>query len=365
MNELISVIVPVYNGEKYIKECIGSILNNSYKNIEVIIIDDGSNDSSYEICKKMQECDSRIKLFKKENEGIAKTRMYGMSKAVGKYLCFADQDDIVPNNAYRIMKNNIERNKSDLCIGSFGLYVNGNIHLHYNNIEEKIINTREIESYLIEMTTKCRQINYLNLKNKKYVWTIWNCMYKIDIIKKYNIEFIRFTDYEDDFLFNFNYIMKCKKISLEKEMTYYWRKNLKSESNSLKYIDGLYEKEEEFTKYIVNNLAIYESFEKEKWIRLSEEKIFVNAIINEANPKNTKKNNESILYLLNLFNAKIKDKSYCFKYEFNFINILKKSDFITYMLCRCKAVKLAYYFNKYIYYKVWFRIINLIKEIVY
>ncbi len=89
----ISLIVPVYNGEKTIEKCINSILNQTYRNIEVIIIDDGSTDNTYEICKNMQNKDNRIQLIKQNNKGPSLARNVGIEYAQGKYIQFVDADD--------------------------------------------------------------------------------------------------------------------------------------------------------------------------------------------------------------------------------------------------------------------------------
>ena len=84
MNELVSIVVPIYNTEQYIPKCIESLINQTYKNLEIILIDDGSTDNSFNICKKYQKEDERIKLFHKENGGVSSARNYGIKKATGK-----------------------------------------------------------------------------------------------------------------------------------------------------------------------------------------------------------------------------------------------------------------------------------------
>ena len=95
LNELISIIVPVYNVEKYLKKCIDSILNQTYSNIEILLIDDGSTDNSGIICDNFKKRDSRIKVVHKKNSGVSSTRNYGLDLATGKYISFVDSDDFV------------------------------------------------------------------------------------------------------------------------------------------------------------------------------------------------------------------------------------------------------------------------------
>ena len=94
-NALISVIVPVYNVENYLSRCISSIIKQSYKNFELILVDDGSTDKSGAICDIFAEKDGRIKALHKINEGVSSARNYGIKQACGKYICFVDSDDYV------------------------------------------------------------------------------------------------------------------------------------------------------------------------------------------------------------------------------------------------------------------------------
>ena len=91
--EKVSIVVPVYNAEKYVAECIESLINQTYKNIEIILINDGSKDKSYEICERYAKKDARIQLYNQENIGVSKTRNKGIEKASGKYILFVDSDD--------------------------------------------------------------------------------------------------------------------------------------------------------------------------------------------------------------------------------------------------------------------------------
>lgn len=95
MEALVSIIVPIYNKEKYLKECLKSIETQSYSNIEILLIDDGSTDSSLLICEEHKKADQRIKIFTKANGGVSETRNYGLCKANGEYIAFVDPDDYI------------------------------------------------------------------------------------------------------------------------------------------------------------------------------------------------------------------------------------------------------------------------------
>ena len=130
MNENISIIIPIYNSEEYLKKCIESVLNQTYKNIEVLLIDDGSSDKSGQICDEYAKIDNRVKVIHKNNEGVSTARNVGIEKANGEYITFIDSDDsidlkyieklyqnteedclIKQNNKEKLNENIIERNK--------------------------------------------------------------------------------------------------------------------------------------------------------------------------------------------------------------------------------------------------------------
>ena len=108
-NELISVIVPVYNGQKYIDICVKSVLNQSYKNIELILVDDGSTDDSYKVLEKWKEEDSRVKVIKKENAGVSSARNAGIEAASGAFVTFIDVDDFIENDFLDYYYNMIKK----------------------------------------------------------------------------------------------------------------------------------------------------------------------------------------------------------------------------------------------------------------
>lgn len=120
----ISVIVPVYNAEKFLSECIKSVLNQTYKDFELLLINDGSTDNSANICKSFAENDSRIILFNKSNEGVSKTRQFGINKSKGEYIIFIDSDDKVDTNMLYCMLNKIVESASDMVICDYWAYEN-------------------------------------------------------------------------------------------------------------------------------------------------------------------------------------------------------------------------------------------------
>lgn len=114
--DLISVIIPVYNVEKYLSRCLDSIVNQSYKNLEILLIDDGSTDLSSEICKNYLKSDNRIKYYRKDNGGLSSARNFGLNIFTGKYVSFIDSDDVVSQDMLKILYNNLKKTNSDISI---------------------------------------------------------------------------------------------------------------------------------------------------------------------------------------------------------------------------------------------------------
>lgn len=118
MEQKVSIVVPVYNVEKYLKRCVDSLIGQSYPNIEVLLVDDGSKDSSLSICKEYELKDSRIRVFHKENEGLGLTRNFGIEKATGEYITFVDSDDYLTPDAIAVMLKPATATDADVVIAN-------------------------------------------------------------------------------------------------------------------------------------------------------------------------------------------------------------------------------------------------------
>lgn len=201
----VSVIVPIYNAEEYLSECIDSIIYQTYKNLEIILVNDGSLDNSVNICKQYVDNDSRIKLIDGENHGVSYARNKGIQEATGKYIIFIDSDDIVEKNYVDILTKGM----------------NWNINLVVCAYEEVQLNKRKIfniSSYDYDLLTGTLKEDFYIIKD--FLNTPWGKLYKLDIIKKYNIMFPCEHNIAEDQIFNYKYFLHVKKYKFINEALY-------------------------------------------------------------------------------------------------------------------------------------------------
>ena len=368
MEDLISVIVPVYNGEKYIEKCVEAICNSSYQNLEILLINDGSKDHSEEICQNLAQKDHRIKVFSKENGGIASARQFGLSKATGKYICFSDQDDTVYPHAYELLKKNLEFFNSDICIGSADGIRGKKIQKFLSSTENKMIENEDVKKYVFHLCNSFVNGAY-EIDETPYLITIWNCMYKKEIIDQYGITFKRFIASDDDYLFNLDYISHVNRVSFEKESVYGWVIHLASFSHNPKFISNCYTKYHDCLCYItdvlkrINNSEINIDFHQ--WENACKVKAILETVINEGRAigeeDGRKNNKERIDYLEKVYLEANADFSQDFLKK-----IYRDPAYLTYRsLKTSKGVKKAYYLKKYFYNLIVDKILYLMKIVYY
>lgn len=204
---MISVIVPVYNVEKYLSRCIDSIINQTYLDIEVLLIDDGSTDSSGKICDEYAKKDNRIRVFHLENGGVSLARNYGIDKSNGDFICFVDSDDWLEKNALEEMLSFIKEQGVELGIFSFRSEF-GKTHKDYF-IDELSCTPKE----LFQNANNLKSFNGL-------VCSPCNKLYKSKIIKDNNLSFNNKIKFGEDFIFNSYYLRYCKNLA-SKNLAYY------------------------------------------------------------------------------------------------------------------------------------------------
>ena len=187
-SDLISIIIPIYNVEKYIKKCVDSLIKQKYKNIEILLIDDGSQDNSSKICDEYEKMDSRIKVYHKQNGGLSDARNFGIKKSNGKYISLVDGDDFVSENYISNLYMLLTENKADMSLINRYIFNEDTDSMEkfefYNNYPETEVLTAE--EYL-------EQILKVRLPHEA-----WAKLYRKEIFKKelYNEEIKVFEDLE-------------------------------------------------------------------------------------------------------------------------------------------------------------------------
>lgn len=225
MRPLVSVIVPVYNAEKYLKKCIQSIVNQSLNNIEIIIIDDGSIDNSKDIIKSFEEKDIRIKVLYQENSGVSSARNNGINNATGKYIGFVDSDDYIDLEMYESMYSKAEEFDADIVVCNVRDVFEDKENISLK-LEEGLINIKDIKPK-----------NFLKDKYFSLGSAVWHKIFKKSFIVENNIKFINYSEVSsEDTIFNLQAMLKAKNIyCIDKPFyNYIIRENSLTKSNLAK-----------------------------------------------------------------------------------------------------------------------------------
>lgn len=226
--ELISVVIPVYNVEKYLKRCVESVVNQTYKNLEIILVDDGSPDECPQICDKLSKEDERIKVIHKSNQGLGMARNTGIENATGKYICFFDSDDYVELTTIEKSYDSIKKNKADIVI--YGLScVNNNgevISQMVPNMSKKVYEGDEVVNIFLPSLIAH---NPVNGKKEGLNMSAWSCMYSMELIKKSNWRFVSEREYISEDFYSLLVLYKnVTSVSIVPEPFYYYCDNEQS-----------------------------------------------------------------------------------------------------------------------------------------
>lgn len=205
---IISIIVPVYNVERYLERCINSILNQTFKNFELILVDDGSTDKSGEICDSFAGYDKRIRVIHKKNGGLSSARNVGLDVSIGKYIGFVDSDDWIDEFMYEKLYRNMIKTKSDIVICNFSRVYEENLNMVKSNI----------------YNNKVRVFNNIEtleqLYNDKYIFVVaWNKLYKKELFDE--IKYKEGVICEDEFIAPY-LLYKCKRTAYIPDSLYYY-----------------------------------------------------------------------------------------------------------------------------------------------
>ena len=212
----VSVLVPVYNVEKYIEKCIQSILEQSFKDFELIVVDDASLDGSMDIVSKYADQDKRIRIIRKaHNEGLMSARQTGYLNAVGKYIIFCDSDDYLPKNSIEILYNSIANTFFDIVFADY---------IRKDRYGERIFKRTSTEFSTIEDVLK-------GLVTRKIKTYLWGCIFDSRLFVN-NYQTIKKQTINEDFILLTQILNHCKRVKFVDECVYVYRVNTDSSTGS-------------------------------------------------------------------------------------------------------------------------------------
>lgn len=244
-NDLISVLIPAYNVQKYLGRCLRSVLKQTYQNLEIIVVDDGSVDNTYQIAKQYADSDSRIVLLQKVNEkNVAKTRNFLLDHCHGQYCVWVDSDDCIKANYVEKLYQALITNHADLSVCRFAIRA---VRFPVFSPWRKTTRTYENDEMVPQLIYKAGLV-------------LWNKMFRVDLIN--NDEPLRFDPkycYGEDLLFNLEYLKRCQKMVCinAKLYCYSWRAgsevHKKFSENNVNFINKLLELSETETNLVARD----------------------------------------------------------------------------------------------------------------
>lgn len=323
MNQLISIIMPVYNAEEYLKRSIESIINQTYDNLEIILINDGSTDNSLNICKEYEKKDERIKIIDQENKGVSATRNRGINESTGDYIMFVDADDYIEKNMIEDMVAKLTEDDIELIIT--GIKMN-----YIKNGQTMTIEEYRLKDKTYTVTEMLDDI----LVDIDLICVCGPCckLYKREILKNNNVKFTNEFTMGEDTWYNLDYIDACngKIVTMSNIYYNYMRENpdslfTKYYEDYIRITEKVYDKFLKLLKRKASNEAVIR-YEKSYIFNL----IYANSINFKYNTSHKKKM-EDLNYSLNnnivrnsIKNVKInnvKEKVFVLliKYKFKYI----------------------------------------------
>lgn len=271
MNEpLVSVIVPVYNTEAYLKECVDSIVNQTYQNLEIILVDDGATDGCPEICDEYVLEDRRVRVIHKENAGASKARESAILVAKGSYIMFVDSDDWLELDTIESCIEVAETNKDECVLfGYVKEYADKKI---YNPLFEKDIRYigSEAENKIHRRLVGFRKEELQHPEKIDNLSTLWGKLYKAEIAKKGRVISEREVGTSEDTLFNMYALEGCSSVSYINRCFYHYRKS-NCQAMTMQYKPELYEKWKKLYGYFEE--YIYQLEKQELY-----QKVFLNRV---------------------------------------------------------------------------------------
>lgn len=285
----ISTIIPVYNSEKYIEEALKSVINQTYKPYEIIIVNDASEDATLNKCENLKNLHDNIKIIDlNKNVGVSNARNIGIENATGDYIHFVDADDKIELNMYEEIQKEIKTEKSDLIITGTKYNEDEKITIYYP--EKQNINTYQEMSDFMKKHCVSGRRDVFNV--------VWNKLYKREFIKKNNIKFNEDINFGEDFLFNCECMRKTNSIYVIDKAYYNYMRRTNEETLKMKFNENKIELRRLFYRKWIELYKFYKIYEEvaEEMEIYEGFKIYM-AIISVANKNCPLKYKEKIEYI--------------------------------------------------------------------
>ena len=262
MRPMVSIVVPIYNAENYLRRCVDSILNQEYTDYELLLVNDGSTDASGDICEEYGDQDPRVIVIQKENTGVSDSRNRALDRARGKYLQFLDSDDWITPDATRLFVRAAEEYGCDMVISDFYRVVGERLSPKGDIEEEGVLTREEFAAHMMENPADF------------YYGVLWNKLYRRDIVEEHNLRMDTDINWCEDFMFNLEYIRYAKVFyALHAPIYYYVKrkgslasqginisKTVKMKLNVFEYYNNFYKHVLEEEDYEKNRLQVYRFF---------------------------------------------------------------------------------------------------------
>ena len=262
MRPMVSIVVPIYNAENYLRRCVDSILNQEYTDFELLLVNDGSTDASGDICEEYGDRDPRVIVIQKENTGVSDSRNRALDRARGKYLQFLDSDDWITPDATRLFVRAAEEYGCDMVISDFYRVVGERLSTKGDIEEEGVLTREEFAAHMMENPADF------------YYGVLWNKLYRRDIVEEHNLRMDTDISWCEDFMFNLEYIRYAKVFyALHAPIYYYVKrkgslasqginisKTVKMKLNVFEYYNNFYKHVLEEEDYEKNRLQVYRFF---------------------------------------------------------------------------------------------------------
>lgn len=234
-----SLILPVYNVEKYVKRCVNSLLRQEYTDYEIILVDDGSTDSSGSICDKLADKNNNIFAYHKENGGLSDARNYGMDRAKGNYILFIDSDDWVDEKLLISLHNHLNKSNVDILKFGFQKMQEGNYkNTFFSYFNIGVYDRRQIEETILPYTIGPKRLFCYEQNACK---SVWSHVYSLNFLRENNIRFVSEREIlNEDHLFNLHTLLYAKSLEVTHYILYYY--DYREGSLSKRYITNEFER---------------------------------------------------------------------------------------------------------------------------